>query len=138
MINFSHRLYFRRLRTIGCLSRSVGFCSPDLRFQRSPFAGNQPCSMPFPLNGFGVRMSLLRSDLSHETRSESLQPLRQVSQLKTQYESRRRGSEKVTHIRSQPCSEHVCSFNELLLFLDPRRHNFLLLDDLVHEVFSRV
>ena len=47
-------------------------------------------------------MSLLESDLSHETCSGSLQLLRQVSQLRIEYESGgRHGSEKVTH-----CLEH--------------------------------
>ena len=47
-------------------------------------------------------MFLLESDLSHETYSGSLQFLRQVSQLRIEYESGgRHGSEKVTH-----CLEH--------------------------------
>ena len=47
-------------------------------------------------------MSLLGSYLSYETRSGSLQLLRQVSQLKME-ESGRRGSEKVTHMqKAQP------------------------------------
>ena len=41
-------------------------------------------------------------------------------------------------ICSQPSSEHIRSFDELLLLFDPWRYNFLLLDDFIHEVFGRI
>ena len=39
---------------------------------------------------------------------------------------------------SQPGSEARHALDQLLLLLDPGRHDLLLLDDLVHEVFGRV
>lgn len=41
-------------------------------------------------------------------------------------------------VTSQPLSEAVHGFHELLLLLDPRWHNLLFLDDFIHEVLGRV
>ena len=64
------------------------FAAPNILLKRKtsrPSSAGRACGLGCQLNVFGVRMSLLGSDLSYETRSESLQLLRHVSQLKIQW-----------------------------------------------------
>ena len=61
---------------ISCILLSLSLSSPNTLLLIS----NTASKPSLPLVGFGVRMSLLRLNLSHETRSGSLQQLRQASQ----------------------------------------------------------
>ena len=108
---------------ISCILLSLSLSSPNTLLLISSTASNPS----LPLNGFGVRMSFLRSDLSYETRSGSLQLLQQASQFLKQYDSGRYGSKKLTHLLAFSRKRSTLASSILdLIFCQPP-HNAVIL-----------